>query len=272
MVNFFTVSDSKSHDFARVLINSMHDNLDMEQVNTIFILTVNWTKEQEQYFSKFKKVKLIKDPVSGEGNWAAFVRKKTKYLRAFFESNLECPMILVDVDMAVMKDFLSDLDFNCDFIVCDRDHMFRSQRYIGSFFVACTPRALEFIDLWIGEIGGGGTAIESPALNRALVKYGMQFNYKAALERDYGTTGFTNWDYSVMDPKRVKKYKNENVDEIHLHHSLNAKCTEGEKPYGIHFKSFNNKSYDKNSILGRIKKRSGRFAKEILEKYYYNEI
>ena len=272
MVNFFTVSDSKSHDFARVLVNSMHDNLDMEKVNTIFILTVNWSKEQKECFSKFKKDKLVEDPVSGEGNWAAFVRKKTKYLRALFESNLGHPMILVDVDMAVMKDFLSELDFNCDFIACDRDHMFRSQRYIGSFFAACAPRALEFIDLWISEIRGGGVAIESPALNRAIEKYGQGFNYRGCLEREYGAVGFTTYDHSQPDPNRVKKYGGSAKDKVYLNHSKNQLCNIKEKPYIIHFKSFNNKSYDKNSTIGRIKKRSGRFGEEILKKYYYNEI
>ena len=145
--------------FGKIWINSLYKNVNLEQINKIFILDTGLKKSEVEYLKSFNKVQIIVSDLAEERTsnastresiWLQHVLRKTKYFRKVLkDSSSNTPLIMVDSDCCFLGDFFDLLNKEDDVLVCNRSYK-EEDNWIASFFVANNnANGKLFLDKWI---------------------------------------------------------------------------------------------------------------------------
>lgn len=160
LYNIFTVLNSGYMSFAKVWINSLHENVDMQKVKTIYILDTGLIDSDIEYLEKFERVEIVISDINIQQTsnalpknslWLQHVLRKTKYFRKVLKMD-DLPLVMIDSDCMFLSDFSEFIDTQEDVLVCNRsyhDH----DNWIASFFVVNNKdNGLKFMKLWIDRM------------------------------------------------------------------------------------------------------------------------
>ena len=176
MINIVTSLNSSYRKFGKIFLNSLYQNLSLENIKNVFILDVGLSKEDKTWISQYEKLTIVDtsvnvefDGIWGKG-WEESVATKTiGFKQLLVEGNY--PLVMVDSDCLFLRDFEDLLDDSFDIQVCDRNYM-KNSPYVASFFVAHNKKAIEFVEAWINQINKLKVMPkETTAMNMTIVKY-----------------------------------------------------------------------------------------------------
>ncbi|MAH48976.1 hypothetical protein CMI37_24325 [Candidatus Pacearchaeota archaeon] len=149
--------------FVEVFLFSIRENFPQEKLKKIIINDLGFTFNQRVMLKKIHplvefisttKTKVRLDQVWGEG-WRLAISNKTEGLYSICNEE-NYPIVMIDVDTFVLKDFSDEIFYGCDVQVCQQAP-FRNEAgqlidYIGCWFVAHNDKAKEFIHRWVHKI------------------------------------------------------------------------------------------------------------------------
>ena len=149
--------------FVEVLLFSIRENFPQEKLKKIIINDLGFTFNQRVMLKKIHplvefisttKTKVRSDQVWGEG-WRLAISNKTEGLYSICNEE-NYPIVMIDVDTFVLKDFSDEIFYGCDVQVC-RQAPFMNEsgqlmNYIGCWFVAHNDKAKEFLYRWVHKI------------------------------------------------------------------------------------------------------------------------
>lgn len=176
--NILTVVNEGYADFGKLFLNSLFENVDLANVDTILVYDTGLTEDTKTYYNSFPKVELVStganytsDAIHDEG-WKENTYSKTKYLlEALVERGR--PVFMIDSDCIFTAGFEEFVDWNNDIVVCDRNREGFS-KHIGSFFGAVNvEKSKEFLIKWINNVKvlqetTDMKHCESPALSKTI--------------------------------------------------------------------------------------------------------
>ena len=192
----FTILNSVYMKFGKIWLNSMHDNVDMNKIENIFIGDTGLNDNDKKYLEKFNKVKIINTDVSDtdgdfkmwDNKWHNSVSQKTKLFRELVKTQ-DLPIIMLDADLLFLKDISCLINSDYDIQVCFRNHERREKPhpmdYLASYVCVNNKKSLKFLDAWIDmiensdsvEINGNLiTAKETPCLCKTVEVFKQQHN------------------------------------------------------------------------------------------------
>ena len=150
MYSIFTIMNSGYSNFGRIFFNSLHQNLTLDEIDTIWVGDTGIDERDREYLKQFKKVKLInsgkitKNTQLHDKDWLESVTQKTRLLRSVCSVS-ESPVVMIDLDSYFVSDFHQYLKSDCDVQVVHRD---KEPRHIASWFaVNNLQKGIEFIDV-----------------------------------------------------------------------------------------------------------------------------
>jgi SAM-dependent methyltransferase len=205
--NILMIANEKYFEFTLLLVKSILKVCDSDKLGNIIIGNIGLANESTKtlrllssriQFLHFGEVITGTSDVHTE-EWVQAVLTKTIFLKFCVENQL-CPVILLDSDQIVMKDFLSDLPNSSPVTVCKRE--VPAQRpdgqildFIASFFVARNQAAKPFLDEWMRLIQARISeqllpAYETPALCDILNKRRLGLDYDFVPDREYGAPNY----------------------------------------------------------------------------------
>lgn len=160
MYNIFTVLNSAYMVFGVVWIKSLHENVDLKKIKTIYILDTGLKDDDIKFLESYDKVEIIQsdlnevstsDAFPNNSIWLQHVLRKTKYFRKILRMD-QSPLVMVDSDCMFTGDFLKHLNNTDDVLVCNRSYK-NYDNWIASFFVANNAdNGIEFLNLWISRM------------------------------------------------------------------------------------------------------------------------
>ena len=168
---------------AKVFLNSLFYNVNLEKIDTVYIGDIGLDAESLKYLERYTKVKILDAPskIDFDGfhteNWVTGVAQKTLLLKQLVEQD-KLPLLMIDADSLVTRDFSYLLDTDHDILVCRRlnpapDGHGNIMNYIGSFLFVKNSKALPFIEDWIKEMLQAAKTrtppYETPALCRTIL-------------------------------------------------------------------------------------------------------
>lgn len=178
--NILTVINEGYATFGKLFINSLIENVNLINVEKIYVYDTGLSPETIAYFNYFPKVVVVDTgsnfTSSGihDKGWADNTYSKTTYLLDVLEkSNL--PTLMIDSDCIFASTFEDLLDFTADVAACSRNREGFS-RHIGSFFGALNvEKSKEFLNKWITNIKHlqqhtDLKHCESPALSKTITE------------------------------------------------------------------------------------------------------
>ncbi len=194
--NIFTVLNEGYERFGILFLSSIIDNLDLNNIENIFIYDTGLSEETVNKYNLFDKVKIISTGIdTGEDTkvhgetWQKNVYSKAKFLKHCIDSQEEFyPTVMVDADSIFIKEFIHLVDTDKDLVLCKRSPRGRAKghistsSHIGSFFSINkrTEDVSNFMETWINNIDsssdkdpitGAYMAKESPALSATYEEY-----------------------------------------------------------------------------------------------------
>ena len=141
MINIVTSLNSSYKKFGKIFLNSLYQNLSLENIKNVFILDVGLSEEDKIWISEYEKLTIVDtatdvefDGVWGKG-WEQSVASKTIGFKQLLLDN-NYPLVMVDSDCLFLKDFEDLLDDSFDIQVCNRNYMEKFS--ICSFFFCCS--------------------------------------------------------------------------------------------------------------------------------------
>ena len=173
MYSIFTIMNSGYSNFGRIFFNSLHQNLTLDEIDTIWVGDTGIDERDKEYLKQFKKVKLInsgkitKNTQLHDKDWLESVTQKTRLLRSVCSVS-ESPVVMIDLDSYFISDFHQHLKSDCDVQVIHRD---KEPPHIASWFaVNNLQKGIEFIDDWIYIMNQWrDIPKESPSLNHLVL-------------------------------------------------------------------------------------------------------
>ena len=176
MINIVTSLNSSYRKFGKIFLNSLYQNLSLENIKNVFILDVGLSEDDKVWISKYEKLTIVDtsvnvdfDGIWGKG-WEESVATKTIGFKQLLLNN-NYPLVMVDSDCLFLRDFEDLLDNSFDIQVCDRNYM-KNSPYVASFFVAHNKKAIEFVEAWINQINKLKVMPkETTAMNMTISKY-----------------------------------------------------------------------------------------------------
>ena len=238
---------------ATLFLNSLHQNADMKKINKIIINNIGLSdKNKNKLKEKYSKIEFYETHKKfgfskmHSDEWLESLTYKTKSLLDIIHKEDNLPIIMIDSDMLVMKDFSHFIDTNYDIQVCKREFESArkdiniSMKYIASFLIINknSEKVKTFLKDWIQEIKN---------------------MIKAKLKPAYETPSMCK-----MIEKYEKIIKIGELDEIHI--SCDKKYIEN-KTFIIHMKSVGKEEGAHGNFENRIQNVKGFSKKEIL-KYF----
>ena len=235
--SILTSLNSAYFDFGKVWINSLLANVNMDNIDYIFIADTGLTNDHKEYFSsKSGRVVIIDTGIntSLQGGihgkeWLDVVCNKTKILNHIY-SEYKKPIMMTDADCMFIKDPYHLVDTGWDLQACFRGWNHQHASFLGSFIILNTDAGSEFVDKWYEEQVTIVTPNkESPALTKAVIKHTSALFYDKNSKYKVG----------VVEDKIVNcNFRNELLDNTVL----------------IHFKSGGSTKNMKQRIIGGIDK------------------
>lgn len=196
--SILTVLNEGYASFGKLFINSLFENVNLQNVESILIYDTGLSDSTCAYFNYFPKVEIIRTGAnytsSGihDQGWQDNTYSKTKYLLEALQDR-DTPILMVDSDCIFVSCFEDLLEWDTDIIACARDREGFS-KYIGSFFGAINvENSKEFLRKWIENVAGlrENTDLkhcESPALAKTIQ------------EEDYRVTEIPEQEISALFP------------------------------------------------------------------------
>ncbi len=204
--SIYTVLNSDYMTFGKVFINSLYDKVDMNKVKHIFILDIGLTKQDKDYFKKYKNVRILSSDFDldfGGGihseNWIKAVVSKTYCLRKLLINESVEPVVMIDSDCMFIRDISDLIDTKYDMQICYRNN--HPTPLLGSY-VSFNNRekSINFLNKWIDTIPTIQTPWkESPALSQTypLFKNKMDLDLVPVHK-------VSSYEYNDMDNEDVK--------------------------------------------------------------------
>lgn len=181
--NILCVANSDYFDLALVFLNSLRCNANNEAIRAIYVGDTGLTRMQRRAICRVSaKVKVLETGLVLDGGkrqhskqWLRAVTEKTRLLHRLTEANGEdaLPLVLMDADLVILKDFTTLIDSRFDIQVCRRaipsERSDITMKWIGCFFVVHNSSGVEFVKNRIDRIEarvaeGTDPPFETPAL------------------------------------------------------------------------------------------------------------
>jgi len=175
--NVFTILNSVYMKFGKIWINSLHDKVNTNKIENIFIGDTGLTSNDKKYLQKYKKVTIIPTNISDtdtefeiwDKKWHNSVSQKTKIFRELVKTN-NLPIIMLDADLLFLEDISYLIDSSYDIQICFRNHERRERPhdmdYLASYVCVNNKKAIKFLDTWIDMIDNS----ENIQINGKLIK------------------------------------------------------------------------------------------------------
>jgi len=178
--NILTVINEGYAQFGKLFINSLFENIDLKNVEKIYVYDTGLSEDTVRYFKYFPKVDIVhtgadfKSTGIHDEGWASNTYSKTKYLLSVLEDT-DTPTLMIDSDCIFVQPFEQLLDETVDIVACDRNREGFS-KHIGSFFGAINvENSKRFLKTWIKNIQFLQETTdlkhcESPALSKTITE------------------------------------------------------------------------------------------------------
>jgi hypothetical protein len=177
--------------FSKILIHSLVQNFPNEKIKKIVINNIGLSQSQlswlENSFERIEFIETTKETIETEfkihtAEWQEAVSQKTIGLHQICEEK-NYPILMLDCDMYVVKDFSNEIFEECDIQVCKRPPLSTGTgyvlNYIGCWFLVHTPLGKEFVESWIRTIPHmKGGHKETPALCSLIPTTGQRYLIK----------------------------------------------------------------------------------------------
>jgi hypothetical protein len=199
--NIMMVITKEYNIFGKLLLNSIFENVNFENVDKIYVFCDNFESIYDEKLLINEKFifcsinKNIKSNKLHDIGWQKSVGLKTYYLNKLVEKNIT-PVIMLDCDMIVKRDFYPLVDFRNDISVCKTDQS-KFTEFLGSFIcINNQSKGHEFMTFWIEEMKYiDKAAKESPALSNIINKYSNYFSIQILLESQISSLKQSNQSY-----------------------------------------------------------------------------
>ena len=196
------VLNSSYFTFGVLFTRSLVATINLNGVKNIFVVDVGLTSRQLRFFRGFPKVEIIQTDVRSKFNnggthgqgWQDSVAEKTKNMRKILDNTLE-PLVVIDADCIVVKDFSKLLDQSYDIQTAHRPE--HKVPYLLSFVVAQNNyRSKKFIDHWIAVMDSmpKDKGREGPAFCEAVLDLGEEVKIGGIVRQKVST--FTENEFS----------------------------------------------------------------------------
>ena len=165
------------YEFSKILLGSLSENFPNEKIKKIIINDLGLLEEQKDWiintidkveFMKTTAIAISSGPEVHTEKWRLAVSQKTVGLYQICKKE-NYPILMLDCDMYVVKDFSNEVYDECDIQVCKRPVLTNNAGYrldyIGCWFLVHTDWGKEFVESWIRtnpHMRGGHK--ETPAL------------------------------------------------------------------------------------------------------------
>ena len=178
--------------FAIIFLNSLYKNVKMSRINKIIINNIGLNEDNKNILLKrYNKIHIF-DTKKNLGfskvhskEWLEALTMKTKTLLKVIEDDNNIPVILIDSDMLVLKDFHKFIDTEYDIQICKCKNPYRrgdldikQLDYIACFVIVNSnnENMKNFIKDWIKEIeymkkNNLKPAYETPSMCKMIKKY-----------------------------------------------------------------------------------------------------
>jgi hypothetical protein len=178
--------------FGLIFLNSLYKNTNINKIDKIIINNVGLNNENKNLLlKKFNKIEffesnknIIVEKIHSE-EWLEVLTMKTKTLLEIIKNKTNLPIILIDSDMLILKDFDMFIDTKYDIQICKRknptsraDLPIKKLDYIGCFVIinSNNNNVINFINDWIDEIQYMlnkklKPAYETPSMCKMINKY-----------------------------------------------------------------------------------------------------
>ena len=200
------MANSEYFEFLAMFLTSLVEKFPHEKLNKIIINDLGLTEGQRvKIFQICEKIEYIKtsegintETLDSEG-WKKAVAQKLIGLESICKEE-NYPILMIDSDMYVAKDFSDEIFNDCDVQTCNQDPIiYNSMGYlidhIGCWFVVHNDNGKEFVKAWRKKtLDISGRCAETPALCETLRSSGGLFSIK---ENDINKVSSMNWDENV---------------------------------------------------------------------------
>jgi len=176
---------------ATLFLNSLHLNADLSKIKKIIINNIGISNANKSMLKeKYPKIEFYETNKSfgfskmHSKEWLESLTYKTKSLRNVIQDETNLPLIMIDSDMLVLKDFHHFIDKDKDIQVCKREVPNKRgdlgffMNYIASFLIIHKNSTIvkQFLTEWIQEIeemcrARLKPAYETPSLCKMIEKY-----------------------------------------------------------------------------------------------------
>ena len=242
----YTTANSAYFPFAYMFVSSIKDNFPEEKLNKIIINDLGLSQVQRNRLSglcsKIEYIKTIEENV-GEitvhtEEWRKAVDQKTLGLQEICKEE-NYPIVMIDSDTYVLKDFSDEIFDDCDIQVCKNENdKINGQGYylthIASWFVVNNKKGGDFVKRWrktMPEINS--VHVETPALCETLKYSAGVFNIRDNKEYVVSSRYYDN------DPKII--HFRSDPGESHRKESIEDRIT--------NVKNLSNEFIEKNKIF-----------------------
>ena len=118
--NIITVANEEYKDFLKLFVNSLFENVDMENINKVYIFDTGLSKETKEYVNHFPSFDLVDTQMIIESKelhdsgWAENTYSKTKFLRQILKKD-SLPTFMIDSDCIFVEGFEKLIQFDKNF-------------------------------------------------------------------------------------------------------------------------------------------------------------
>ena len=242
--NILIMLNDSYYKFGCIFLNSLYANVDLSKLNYIFVNNIGLSESNKIVLqSKYDKIRFIETNVAISTNavhskeWLSALTMKTKTLYSLLQSIDNLPIVLMDTDMLVLRDFTDLLNDTYDIQVCKRetpsirnDLPIKQMKYIACFvaFYRYSEVIDKFICDWMREIhrmqaSNMTPAYETPSmcammeLYKTRIKFGDILQQHVASEnnnassrvlhfRSYGPESFEKRINRIIPLEQIKHF------------------------------------------------------------------
>jgi len=282
-LTIYTVVNYDYFDFAEVFISSLKENYPDEKLNKIIINDIGLSEEQRVKLQKIHdKVEYIKTSeeiraeTSHTEEWRKVINQKTIGLEKICNEK-NYPVLMIDSDMYVLKDFSDEIFYGCDIQVCPQNpHIINWDGFlidhIGCWFVVHNEKGKSFIEKWQKLMPTiESSHIETPALCEALKTNSNKFlikenNIQKISSMDYNSNSKilhfrTSPDYLGMKESFEERINNvKNIPDHIKNKIINNTAILIDELLEKHKKKLNSVNQTFKPIHDRVSKRANEIA------------
>jgi len=244
--NVLVIVNEEYFQLSKIFLKSLLENTDTKKIKNILIGDIGLSKDSINYIKSLsskiiiidtgKNIFLNSDIKLHSEEWINAVCIKTELAKKIIEKNIYFPLIVMDVDMIVLKDFSNIIDRSKQIQICQRDKIVKRAdgfelKYIASFFILNNFSVMLFLNDWIERIRERINlktlpAYETPALCEIIdlyankIKIGFLDENEISCDNSYKENTHiihmksNGSDYNNLLKDRISQIKNYDVKKI----------------------------------------------------------